>query len=84
MIQLLKIPMKFIKILNRQKALTNCNFFVTTCLTNVIFLEFRLKLKAFSKFENTTDALSAVTALVEGKAHLYEIRPTIYFVFVDI
>jgi nucleolar protein 58 len=24
-------------------------------------------LKAFSKFENTTDALSAVTALVEGK-----------------
>lgn len=26
-----------------------------------------LKLKAFSKFENTTDALSAVTALVEGK-----------------
>ncbi|KAJ3289212.1 Nucleolar protein 58, partial [Borealophlyctis nickersoniae] len=26
-----------------------------------------VKLKAFSKFENTTDALSAVTALVEGK-----------------
>ncbi|KAJ3260196.1 Nucleolar protein 58 [Chytriomyces hyalinus] len=26
-----------------------------------------LKLKAFSKFENTTDAMSAVTALVEGK-----------------
>ncbi|KAJ3368844.1 Nucleolar protein 58, partial [Kappamyces sp. JEL0680] len=26
-----------------------------------------IKLKAFSKFENTTDALSAVTALVEGK-----------------
>jgi nucleolar protein 58 len=26
-----------------------------------------LKLKAFQKFENTTDALSAVTALVEGK-----------------
>jgi nucleolar protein 58 len=24
-------------------------------------------MKAFSKFENTTDALSAVTALVEGK-----------------
>ncbi|KAI8904029.1 hypothetical protein EDD86DRAFT_213754 [Gorgonomyces haynaldii] len=27
----------------------------------------QVKLKAFSKFENTTDALSAVTALVEGK-----------------
>lgn len=27
----------------------------------------RLKLKAFSKFENTTDALSAATAIVEGK-----------------
>ena len=27
----------------------------------------RIKLKAFSKFENTTDALAAVTALVEGK-----------------
>ncbi|KAG0008868.1 Nucleolar protein 58, partial [Podila clonocystis] len=26
-----------------------------------------VKLRAFSKFENTTDALSAVTALVEGK-----------------
>ena len=26
-----------------------------------------VKLKAFSKFENTTDALAAVTALVEGK-----------------
>lgn len=26
-----------------------------------------VKLKAFTKFENTTDALSAVTALVEGK-----------------
>ncbi|KAJ1567250.1 Nucleolar protein 58 [Cladochytrium tenue] len=26
-----------------------------------------IKLKAFSKFENTTDALAAVTALVEGK-----------------
>lgn len=26
-----------------------------------------IKLKAFSKFENTTDALSAVTAIVEGK-----------------
>lgn len=26
-----------------------------------------VKLKAFQKFENTTDALSAVTALVEGK-----------------
>ncbi|KAJ3380567.1 Nucleolar protein 58 [Entophlyctis sp. JEL0112] len=26
-----------------------------------------IKLKAFSKFENTTDAMSAVTALVEGK-----------------
>jgi nucleolar protein 58 len=26
-----------------------------------------LKLKAFSKFENTTDALSAATAIVEGK-----------------
>jgi nucleolar protein 58 len=26
-----------------------------------------LKLKAFAKFENTTEALSAVTALVEGK-----------------
>ncbi|KAJ3056286.1 Nucleolar protein 58 [Rhizophlyctis rosea] len=26
-----------------------------------------VKLKAFSKFENTTDALSAVTAIVEGK-----------------
>ncbi|KAJ3008871.1 UNVERIFIED_CONTAM: Nucleolar protein 58, partial [Siphonaria sp. JEL0065] len=26
-----------------------------------------LKLKAFQKFENTTDAMSAVTALVEGK-----------------
>lgn len=29
--------------------------------------ETSIKLKAFSKFENTTDALSAVTALVEGK-----------------
>jgi nucleolar protein 58 len=26
-----------------------------------------VKLKAFTKFENTTDALSAVTGLVEGK-----------------
>ncbi|KAF9131539.1 Nucleolar protein 58 [Mortierella sp. 14UC] len=26
-----------------------------------------VKLRAFTKFENTTDALSAVTALVEGK-----------------
>lgn len=26
-----------------------------------------VKLKAFSKFENTTDALSAVTGIVEGK-----------------
>ncbi|KAJ3005631.1 UNVERIFIED_CONTAM: hypothetical protein HDU68_004536, partial [Siphonaria sp. JEL0065] len=26
-----------------------------------------LKLKAFQKFENTTDAMSAVTALAEGK-----------------
>lgn len=31
----------------------------------------RLKLKAFSKFENTTDALSAVTALVEGELFLF-------------
>lgn len=28
---------------------------------------YSLKLKAFSKFENTTDALSAVTGIVEGK-----------------
>jgi nucleolar protein 58 len=26
-----------------------------------------VKLKAFEKFENTTDALSAVTGIVEGK-----------------
>lgn len=28
---------------------------------------FSVKLKAFEKFENTTDALSAVTGIVEGK-----------------
>lgn len=28
---------------------------------------FSVKLKAFQKFENTTDALSAVTGIVEGK-----------------
>ena len=33
----------------------------------LMFLSFSVKLKAFSKFENTTDALSAVTAIVEGK-----------------
>lgn len=31
------------------------------------FLNTRIKLKAFGKFENTTDALSAVTGIVEGK-----------------
>jgi len=33
----------------------------------IIIILYSLKLKAFSKFENTTDALSAATAIVEGK-----------------
>ena len=36
------------------------------CIQLTFFVR-RVKLKAFSKFENTVDALSAVTALVEGK-----------------
>jgi nucleolar protein 58 len=31
------------------------------------FSFFSVKLQAFKKFENTTDALSAVTGIVEGK-----------------
>ena len=35
----------------------------TSCL-------FRVKLKAFHKFEDTADAVQSATALIEGKAHL--------------
>lgn len=31
------------------------------------YVYYSVKLKAFQKFENTTDALSAVTGIVEGK-----------------
>ena len=36
-------------------------------MTPLLTILSSLKLKAFSKFENTTDALSAVTGIVEGK-----------------
>ena len=37
------------------------------CKCSTTSLSFRVKLKAFSKFENTAEALSAATAIVDGK-----------------
>lgn len=47
--------------------INSCLYFFKRVFTFAIFHNFRVKLKHFEKFEDTTEALSGATAAVEGK-----------------